>query len=73
MASFKFDVYGRRMLVEESAQGWAAFYLGDEGKRRPATDVIIPESLYAADIAQYLADLCHEWATERHPEVKRLT
>lgn len=73
MASFKFNVYGRRMLIEESAQGWEAYYLGDEGKRRPATDVIIPESLCAADIAQYLADLCHEWATEQHPEVRRLT
>jgi len=72
MTSFKFDVFGRRMLIEESAQGWEAFYLGDEGKRRPATDIMIPESLYATDIAQYLADLCHEWATERHPEVKRL-
>ena len=72
MTSYKFDVYGRRMLIEESAQGWEAFYLGDEGKRRPATDIMIPNSLYAADIAQYLADLCHEWATERHPEVKLL-
>ena len=73
MTSFKFDVYGRRMLIEETTQGWEAFYLGDEGKRRPATDIIIPESLYVADMAQYLADLCHEWATERHSEVKRLT
>jgi len=73
MASIKFDVYGRRMLIEESARGWEAFYLGDEGKRRPATDIIIPEWLYAADIEQYLADLCHEWATEQHQDVKRLT
>ena len=73
MASFTFDVYGRKMLVEESAQGWAAFYLGNEGKRRLATDIIIPESLYATDIEQYLADLCHEWATEQHPDVKQLT
>ena len=73
MTSFKFNVYGRRVLVEESAQGWLAFYLGNEGKRRPATDILIPDSLYAADLAQYLADLCHEWATAQHPDVKRLT
>jgi hypothetical protein len=72
MASFKFNVYGRWMVVEETAQGWAAFYVGDEGKRRPATDIVIPESLFAAELAPYLADLCHEWATEQHPDVRRL-
>ena len=25
-----------------------------------------------SEMQQYLGDLCHEWATERHPSVKRL-
>jgi hypothetical protein len=72
MQSIKLDVFGRRMLVEESAHGWSVFYVGQEGKRRPATDIVVPRSVAAADVVQYLADLCHEWATVRHPHVTRL-
>jgi hypothetical protein len=71
MKSIKLDVFGRRMLVEESQTGWSLFYLGAEGKRRPAHDLVIPDDLPEAEIETYLADLCHEWATPRHPGVKR--
>lgn len=73
MKSMKLDVFGRRMLVEESQAGWSLFYLGVEGKRRPAHDLVIPDDLPEAEIETYLADLCHEWATPRHPDVKRLS
>ena len=72
MTSLKLDVFGRRVSVVESENGWSVFYLGNEGKRRPATDIVIPQSLSESEIAQYIADLCHEWAAERHPDVKRL-
>ncbi|MDX1520696.1 MAG: hypothetical protein R3264_03635 [Anaerolineae bacterium] len=72
MKSLTFEVFGRRVLVLEEGQGWQAFYQGNEGKRRPAADIIIPPTLAEAEIEQYLADLCHEWATDRHPDVKRL-
>ena len=72
MTSLKLDVFGRRVLVVKSEKDWSAFYLGNEGKRRPAADIVIPPSLSESEVEQYIADLCHEWATERHPHVKRL-
>ncbi len=72
MKSLKFDVFGRQVLVVASENGWTAFYLGAEGKRRPASDIVVPSDISESDIAQYLGDLCHEWATEQHPNVKRL-
>ena len=68
----KFDVFGRAILVVETASGWATFYLGAEGKRRSATDIVVPPDILESDIEQYLSDLCHEWATDRNPNVKRI-
>ena len=68
----RFDLFGRRIAVEASDAGWVVYYLGDEGKRRRATDIVVPPNLSEADLQTYLADLCHEWATERHPTVSKL-
>ena len=35
-------------------------------------DIVIPPDIPKSEIAQYLDDLCHEWATELHPSVKQL-
>ncbi len=72
MKSLKFNVFGRQVLVTESNDGWTTYYLGAEGKRRPATDIVVPPDIPESDIEQYLGDLCHEWATEQHPNAKRL-
>jgi len=72
LKTLKFDVFGRLVLVAESANGWAAFYLGTEGKRRPAKDIVLPPGILASEIERYLGDLCHEWATEQHPNVELL-
>jgi hypothetical protein len=72
LKTLKFDVFGRSVLVAESGDGWAAFYLGAEGKKRPAKDIVVPADIPESEIEQYLGDLCHEWATEQHPYVKRL-
>ena len=72
MKSLKFDVFGRKVLVVESADGWTAFYLGSEGKRRPAEGLIIPADILESEIERYLGDLCHEWASEQNATVKRL-
>ncbi len=66
-----FDVFGRRIMVEATLDGWAAFHLGTDGKRRSA-DITIPSHLDEADIAQYLDDLFHESATAEHPKVRAL-
>ena len=71
MATLKFDVYGREVLVARKEGGWQAYYSGAEGKRRLASDIVIPASLAEDELRQYLADLCHEWATSSHPDVRQ--
>jgi hypothetical protein len=68
----RLDVFGRQVLVQRTEGGWAAFYVGLDGKRRRAYDLVIPPSLEEVEIGGYLADLCHEWATHQHPAVRRL-
>lgn len=70
--ALRFDVFGRRVLVARSAAGWSVFYLGSDGKRRPAGDIRLPSDIPEAEIGQYLGDICHEWASERYPVVVRL-
>ena len=70
--SIRFDVFGRQVQVQRVADGWQAYYPGTEGKRRPAEDIVIPAETAEPALAQYLADLCHEWASARYPEVRRL-
>ena len=72
MKTLKFDLFGRELHVCRSEGGWRAFYPGSEGKRRLARDIIIPRDMDESDLAQYLDDLCHEWATESHNSVTRL-
>ena len=71
MKSLKFDVFGREVLIVERESGWKAFYPGAEGKRRPANDIVIPADLPESMLAEYLDDLCHEWASERNNTVKQ--
>ena len=68
MQRLRFEVFGRRIDVEATAEGWAAFLPGGDGKRRSA-NIPIPSDLDAERIAQYLGDLYHEAATERNPSV----
>ena len=67
-----FDVFGRRVTVIRSDDQWIAHYGGTEGKRRQARDIVIPSELRAEEIEQYLADLCHEWATAQAPDVSKI-
>ena len=72
MKLLKFDVFGRDVLIVEKDGGWKAFYLGSEGKRRPARDITVPSNVTESKMAQYLDDLCHEWATDRNNSVRRV-
>lgn len=72
MTTLKFDVFGRNVIVSKVEEAWKAYYGGPEGKRRSATDIVIPASIEEAGLRQYLADLCHEWATSSHPDVRQL-
>ncbi|MCP4470391.1 MAG: hypothetical protein GY815_06850 [Gammaproteobacteria bacterium] len=72
MKILKFDVFGRDVLIVHTGAGWKAFYPGNEGKRRPARDIVLPPKLEESKILQYLDDLLHEWATDRNNSVKRV-
>lgn len=67
------DLYGRTVVAINSDSGWKIFYAGQEGKRRPAADIVVPPDITERQLEQYLADLCHEWATGQNPDVKRIS
>ena len=73
MGKLRFDVFGREVLVLREQGRWSAYYTGTDGKRRTATDIVIPTAVKEADLEQYLADLFHECASEKHPDVQRLS
>lgn len=66
----KLKVYGRRMDVERIHDEWIAFYVGLEGKRRKATDLIIPAHFEEDEVVSWVADLLHELATEENTSVE---
>jgi len=55
------EIYGHRLLVERTPDGWRTFRPSGEGKRVPA--ISIPSFVVSDDdLLQYLADLWHESA-----------
>jgi len=56
----KFNVYGRKMEVLRSNDKWEIFFIGDEGKKRPAQDIFIPSDIRQKDLKYYLEDMLHE-------------
>jgi hypothetical protein len=71
MKTINFNVFGMLIGVTGSVGQWDAFYLGNEGKRRPA-DFIVPNELTEEELCVYLADLFHERATPKNSEAKRI-
>lgn len=72
MERIRLSVYGRELVLEHDGRGWRAFHPTTDGKRRPVEGLLIPPEVTPAEVGSYLADLCHEWASERHPGVRRL-
>lgn len=68
----RFDVYGLELGVLRDGSRWRAYRLG-EGKRRELHDLVIPEDLPEPELERFLADVCHEMATEARSTVRRLT
>ena len=68
----KLDVFGTRVQVVAGPSGWSVYYLGEDGKRRAAKDIVVPSTLRRHEVEQYIADICHEWATPEYPDVTRL-
>ena len=70
--SLKLDVFGKLVLAVQTNDGWEMFYLSEGGKRRLATEIFVPNFVKETEIEKYIEDICHEWATEKHPNVRRL-
>jgi len=68
----RFDVYGQRMAIERRDGAWRLHALSEDGKRRPVHEVAVPPDLEESDLLAWLADIYHESASPRHPDVVRL-
>ncbi|MDX1735254.1 MAG: hypothetical protein R3228_12850 [Halioglobus sp.] len=66
----RLKVYGRVLEVARRGDAWCVYDFGNEGKKRPAADVRIPPGIELEQVAQYLGDLLHEYATARHADVR---
>jgi hypothetical protein len=49
--------FGKHILSKRTNEGWLIFYLSDNGKRRTAPDIFVPEFVSESEIEAYLADL----------------
>jgi hypothetical protein len=65
----KLNVYGKKIEVTKISGKWTVFYIGNEGKRRTAYDIVIPDELKENEIKNYLEDLLHEWVTPLNNEI----
>ena len=65
----KLNVFGRIVEIIKDKDRWSVFYLGSEGKKRLADDILVPSSIKEEEIVEYIADLCHEWANPKNNTV----
>jgi hypothetical protein len=69
----KFNIFNRFLIgIEKTSNQWSVFYLGNEGKKRLANDVVIPSDITDKQLVGYLSDLFHEFATVENSQVKQL-
>ena len=66
----KVNAFGRDLEISRQNEEWLTFDLGSEGKKRLARDIVIPVEIQENQLLDYLADLLHERATSRYPNVK---
>jgi hypothetical protein len=67
------EIFGRPFVAVLRRDGWTVHYPGDEGKRGPLLEVPIPNDVRTPRaLRDYLADVCHEWATPEHDRVRWL-
>lgn len=68
----KFNVFGKVLSVQRKNDEWLLFREADTGMRARIYDVVIPPELTQDKLAQYLDDIYHEHASEKHPSVIQL-
>lgn len=69
----KFDVFGKQMSVIKKHNEWQLFNESDTGIRSRVYDVIMPSDLNENELAKYLDDIYHEYSSEKHTKVLKLT
>jgi hypothetical protein len=69
---FEFDVFGQRMRVVREQDRWRLYRLSDEGKLALVRDFSIPPELTVEELAGFLDDMYHEFATQDRPAVTRV-
>ena len=68
----KFDVFGKRMSVQRKDGEWLLYQESNTGIRARVFQAAIPSDLEETELVTYLADIFHESANEKHPDVIRL-
>lgn len=69
----KFDLYGRKVIeVVRNTTSWKVYYCGENGVKRPAHDVRIPDDIKTENIPQFLDDALHEWSTPDNTQIIRI-
>lgn len=68
----KFNVFGKIIEVIRKDDSWIVFYVGNEGKKRLANDIVLPPNMKEEEILKHIADLCHEWETPVNNKVIKL-
>lgn len=71
MQQYRFNVFGRLVVVKGAPGNWSAFLLRPDGERRKA-DFAIPGLLCENDLCGYLSDVFHDSASATQPVVTRL-
>ena len=71
MDEYRFNVFGRLVLIRREGSLWQAYAVGADGKRAPA-GFVVHAFIEAADLEQYLFDLFHESATPGNGDVRRM-
>lgn len=68
----KFQVFHQNMSVQRQNEEWLLYRESETSIRARVYDVLIPSDLAEEELARYLADIYHEFASEKYPSVKRI-
>jgi len=60
------------MSVLRKNEEWQLFNVSDTSIRARVYDVVIPSDLESTELGSYLDDIYHEYASEKHPNVREL-
>ncbi|WP_261886295.1 DUF7661 family protein [Vibrio pomeroyi] len=68
----KFQVFHQSMLIQRKGEEWLLYRESDTSMHSRVYDVVIPSDLAEEELARYLADIYHEFASEKYPSVTRV-